>query len=58
MNAKLARRFIAPVVAVPAVRPPARVVVQLLENGSPHGLDPALGPTDRVLERWAASQGS
>jgi hypothetical protein len=56
MNAKLAR------VLLPAVRmtikPRAAVVVRLIAEGNPHGLDPALVPTDRLLERWAVSQGS
>ena len=42
----------------PPMRPRAAVVVKLLEEASPHGLDPILVPTDRLLERWAVSQGS
>lgn len=56
MNAKLAlRRFS---LATPVIRPRAAVVVKLLEGSNPHGLDPVLVPTDRMLERWAVSQGS
>jgi len=36
----------------------ADVVIRLLENETPHGLDPVLVPTDRLLERWAVTQGS
>jgi hypothetical protein len=39
------------------VRPRARAIVRLIEAGNPHGLDPLLVPTDRMLERWAVSQG-
>jgi len=56
MNAKVARRIIAPITV--AVRPRANVIVKLLEESNPHGLDPVLVPTDRLLERWAVSQGS
>jgi hypothetical protein len=56
VNAKLAHRQIAPVVV--SVRPRATLIVKLLEEGNPHGLDPVLVPTDRLLERWAVSQGS
>lgn len=55
MNAKLARRSIA-LIPVP-IKAPARVIVKLLEASNPHGLDPVLVPTDRLLERWAVSQG-
>lgn len=55
MNAKVARRQIAPITI--AVRPRATVIIKLLEEGNPHGLDPMLVPTDRLLERWAVSQG-
>lgn len=39
-------------------KPRAAVVVQFLASSRPHGLDPRLVPTDRLLERWAVSQGS
>jgi hypothetical protein len=58
LNAKLARRSILPAIPVPLVKAPARVIVKLLEESNPHGLDPVLVPTDRLLERWAVSQGS
>lgn len=45
------------VVAQPE-RPPARAIIRLLEASNPHGLDPMLVPTDRLLERWAVSQGT
>jgi hypothetical protein len=56
LNAKLARRSIAPIGV--ALRPRAAIIVKLLEESNPHGLDPILVPTDRLLERWAVSQGS
>ena len=40
------------------MRPRAAVIAELLAHANPHGLDPELVPTDRVLERWAVSQGS
>lgn len=55
MNAKLALRTIP---SVASIRPRAEVVVALLGNSNPHGLDAALVPTDRILERWGVSQGS
>jgi hypothetical protein len=55
MNAKLARRSIVPIL-VP-VKAPARVIVKLIQETNPHGLDAELVPTDRMLERWAVSQG-
>jgi hypothetical protein len=36
----------------------APIIVELLTHGTPHNLDPILVPTDRILERWAVSQGS
>lgn len=42
-------------IAIP--RPRAAVVVQFLAESNPHGLDPVLVPTDRLLERWAVTQG-
>lgn len=56
MNAKVAE------LRLPAIKPPVRpraaVIVEYLSGATPHGLDPVLVPTDRVLERWAVSQGS
>lgn len=46
------------VIKIRRAKPAAAVVVKFLENASPHGLDPILVPTDRLLERWAVSQGS
>jgi hypothetical protein len=54
MNVKLARQ---PLPHIP-VKPRAAVVVRLLAQSSPHGLPPELVPTDRLLDRWAVSQGS
>lgn len=48
--------FIAP--PPPKVRPTALVVVEFLGGAHPYGLDPVLLPTDRLLSRWAVSQGS
>jgi hypothetical protein len=46
------------VIRIRRAKPAAAVVVKFLENAHPHGLDPILMPTDRLLERWAVSQGS
>lgn len=40
------------------LRPRAKIVIALLGDSNPYGLDPVLVPTDRMLERWAVSQGS
>lgn len=45
-------------VLLPRIRPKAAVVVELLGDARPHGLDSILVPTNRLLERWAVSQGS
>src|SRR5687768_11937827 len=42
----------------PRVKPKAAVIIQLLGDAHPYGLDPVLVPTVRLLERWAVSQGS
>jgi hypothetical protein len=46
------------VISVLRAKPRAAVVVKFLEHASFHGLDPELIPTDRLLDRWAVSQGS
>jgi len=44
-------------ISLPILRPRAAVVVRLIAESNPHGLDPELVPTDRLLARWAVSQG-
>ena len=39
-------------------KPRAAVIVEFLGNAHHRGLDPVLIPTDRLLQRWAVSQGS
>lgn len=51
----LARRSI---MSIRVPTPRAAVVVKFVAEGNHRDLDPALVPTDRLLERWAVSQGS
>lgn len=46
------------VINIRRAKPAAAVVVKFLEHANYHGLDPILVPTDRLLDRWAVSQGS
>jgi hypothetical protein len=57
VNAKVALRKISPAAIPVPVKAPARVIVKLLEDSNVYGLDPVLVPTDRLLKRWAVSQG-
>lgn len=56
LNLKTLRRTPAP--EIPRIKPPAVAVMTLLDRMCPHGLAPILVPTDRMLERWAVTQGS
>jgi hypothetical protein len=46
------------VIRILRAKPKAAGIVELLSHARLRGLDPVLAPTDRLLERWAVTQGS